>query len=74
MDIGARPHVCGVFNCLLSVFTLADGLCCVWFIYSILFWCWCPEIRTSSIDWAKLSRFHQKTETESNFRNVLCFK
>jgi hypothetical protein len=48
MDIGARPRV------FLFVSTLAGGLCCSWFIY-ILCWCWCPEIRTSSIDWAQLS-------------------
>jgi hypothetical protein len=29
--------------------------------------------RNISIDWAQLSRFHQKTETESSFRNV-CFR
>jgi hypothetical protein len=36
-------------------------------------WCWhrCPEIGTSSIDWAQLSRFHLKTETESSLRNVV---
>jgi hypothetical protein len=36
-------------------------------------WCWksCPEIGTSSIDWAQLSRFFLKTETESGLRNVM---
>jgi hypothetical protein len=36
-------------------------------------WCWYrfPEIRTSSIDWAQLSRFHLKTETECSLRNVV---
>jgi hypothetical protein len=36
-------------------------------------WGWyrCPEIETSSIDWAQLSRFYLKTETESSLRNVL---
>jgi hypothetical protein len=33
--------------------------------------CWCPEIGTSSIDWAQLSRFHLKTETESSLRNAV---
>jgi hypothetical protein len=28
-------------------------------------------IRTSSIDWAQLSRFHLKTETKSSLRNVV---
>jgi hypothetical protein len=30
-----------------------------------------PEIGTSFIDWAQLSRFHLKTETESSFQKVL---
>jgi hypothetical protein len=34
--------------------TRADGLCCVWFIYSVLCWFWFPEKGTSSIDWAQL--------------------
>jgi hypothetical protein len=29
------------------------------------------EIGTSSIDWAQLSKFHLKTETESNLRSVV---
>jgi hypothetical protein len=29
-----------------------------------------PEIGTSSIDWAQLSTFHLKKETESSLRNV----
>jgi hypothetical protein len=29
-----------------------------------------PEIGTSSIDWAQLSRFHLKMETESSLQNV----
>jgi hypothetical protein len=28
-----------------------------------------PETGTSSIDWAQLSSFHLKTETESSLRN-----
>jgi hypothetical protein len=38
-----------------------------------LSWCWytCPEIGTSSIDWAHQNRFHLKTETESSLRNVV---
>jgi hypothetical protein len=56
---------------LMFVLTLADGLCCDWFVYRILCWCRCPEIGTSSIDWAQLSRFHLKTETESSFGNVV---
>jgi hypothetical protein len=34
----------------------------------------CPEIWTSSIEWAPLSRFHLKTETESGLRNVVLNK
>jgi hypothetical protein len=39
----------------------------------MLFWCWyrCPEIGTKSIDWAQLSSFYLKTETESSLRNVV---
>jgi hypothetical protein len=55
MDIGATPQACGFFSVfLMFVITLVDGLCCTWFIlvYPSLCWCWCPEIGTSSIDWA----------------------
>jgi hypothetical protein len=34
----------------------------------------CPEIETNSVDWAKLSIFHLKTEKESNLRNVFQIK
>jgi hypothetical protein len=34
----------------------------------------CPEIGTSSIDLAQLSRFYLKTETESRLRNVVFWK
>jgi hypothetical protein len=30
----------------MFVLTLADGLCCAWFVYPSLCWCWCPEIGT----------------------------
>jgi hypothetical protein len=33
-----------------------------------------PEIRTSSIDWAQLSRLHLKTEAESSLLNVVFWK
>jgi hypothetical protein len=46
---------------------------CLLYIYPILYWCWCPETGTSSIDWAELSRFHLKTEIESSLRNVVVF-
>jgi hypothetical protein len=55
----------------MFVLTVADGLCCAWFMYHML--CWCPEIGTSSIEWAQLSRFNLKAETESSLRNVVCF-
>jgi hypothetical protein len=32
--------------------------------------CLRPKIKTSSIDWAQLSRFYLKTKTESSLRNV----
>jgi hypothetical protein len=35
-------------------------------VYPILCWYRCPEIRTSSIVWARLSRFYLKTELESS--------
>jgi hypothetical protein len=56
---------------LMFALILADGLRCAWFI-PILRWCWCPEMGTSSIDLAQLSRFYLKTETESSFRNAVC--
>jgi hypothetical protein len=36
-------------------------------------WCWYsyPEIWNRSIDWAQLSRFYLKTETEYNLRNAV---
>jgi hypothetical protein len=33
-----------------------------------------PKTRSSSIDWAQLSRFHLKTETESCLRNIVLNK
>jgi hypothetical protein len=38
---------------------------------SIWFWYRCLEKGTSSIDWAQLSKFYVKTETESSLRNVV---
>jgi hypothetical protein len=55
---------------LKYLLNLADGLSCALFIYHITCWCWYPEVGTSSMDLALLSRFHLKTETESNLRNV----
>jgi hypothetical protein len=50
-------------------------VCAVLGLYT-LSWSWytCLEIWTSSIDWAQLSRFYLKTETESSLRNVGCFE
>jgi hypothetical protein len=56
------------FNVLMFVITLANGLCCALFMYPILCCSWCPEIGTRSIDWAQLSSFHLKTETESSLQ------
>jgi hypothetical protein len=30
-----------------------------------------PEIGTSTIDWAQMTRFHLKKETESSLRNIV---
>jgi hypothetical protein len=46
----------------------------LWFVYPISYWCRCPEIGTSSIDWVLLSRFYLKTETESSSQNVVLNK
>jgi hypothetical protein len=62
------------FNVLMSVLTLADGLCCAWFMYPILCWCWYLEVGNRSINWAQLSRFHLKTDTESSLWNVVLNK
>lgn len=40
---------------VMFVFTAADALCCVWLIYPVLYWFFCPDIRTSSIDWTQMS-------------------
>jgi hypothetical protein len=56
---------------LMLVLTLADGSCCAWFPYLILRWCRRAEIGTSSIDLAQMSKFYQKTETESSLRNLV---
>jgi hypothetical protein len=56
---------------LMLVLTLADGLCCAWFVWPVVCWCRCLEIGTGSISWGKLSKFHLKTETESSSRNVM---
>jgi hypothetical protein len=37
-----------------------------------MFWHWGPEIGASSIDWAQLSNFHLKMETESSLQNTVC--
>jgi hypothetical protein len=61
---------------LMLSLTLADDLCCPLFVYSILCWFRCPKIRTigtNSIEWAQVSRFHLKTETESSLRNVVFY-
>jgi hypothetical protein len=38
----------------------------IWFVYPICCWHRCPEIGSSSIDWAQLRKFYLKTETESS--------
>jgi hypothetical protein len=51
---------------------LSQMVCAVLDLYT-LSWCWyrCPEIGTSSVYCAQLSRFYLKTETESSLRNVV---
>jgi hypothetical protein len=58
--LSARSRVWIFFFSLMFVLNLAGGLYCAWFIYPILCWCWCPEIETSSVSWAQMSRFHLK--------------
>jgi hypothetical protein len=58
---------------LMFVLTLARGLCCAWFIYPTLCWCWCPEIGTSSIDWAQLIRLPPE-DGDRLISETLCFK
>jgi hypothetical protein len=70
---GARPHMCGA-SIIYFFLALANGLCCVWLVYPTWGWHRCPEIGTSSIDWAQLSRFYLKTETEYSLRNVVLWK
>jgi hypothetical protein len=38
------------FMSIIFILTLADGLCSAWFLYPILCWCRCPEIRNSYTD------------------------
>jgi hypothetical protein len=71
--MGARPHTCGV---LIIQWFLSSRRWFVLFDLCTPYWSWhsCPEIGSSSIDWAQLSRFYLKTETESSLRNVVFWK
>jgi hypothetical protein len=60
-----------VWSFLCFVLALADGLCCDWLVYPIGCWYRCPEIRTSYIDSAQLSRFYLKMATECTLRNAV---
>lgn len=42
-----------VWSFVMLFLTLADGSCCVSFIYPVLFRLWCPE--TNPVDWAQPS-------------------
>jgi hypothetical protein len=42
----------------IFVLTPAGGVCCVWFIYPVWCWLWCPEIEITSVDWAQLSKLY----------------
>jgi hypothetical protein len=72
MDIGARPHVFGVFLMLLMhALTLAEGLS-LHGLYTLS--CVGASVRRYELALStgpKLSRFHLKTERESSFRNVV---
>jgi hypothetical protein len=47
-------------------------VCAVLVLYTeSWYWHRCPEIGTSSIDWAQLRKFYLKTETECSLRNVV---
>jgi hypothetical protein len=46
-------------------------LCLVYISYFVLGLV--PGDRANSVDWAQLSRFHLKTETESSLRNVVFY-
>jgi hypothetical protein len=69
MMIGARPHAYGVLS-FFFVVTSADVLCCVWFIYPVLFWYWGPEVRT--ISFGHFSSLKKKAK--SSLRKVVLNK
>jgi hypothetical protein len=52
-----------------TMLSLIGGLCSCW-LYKP-YWCCGSETETSSICWARLNRFHLKTETESSLRIVV---
>jgi hypothetical protein len=47
-----------------------QDICCVWFIYPVLCWCWCPAIGTSSMDWAPLNRLLPEDGDRIQLRNA----
>jgi hypothetical protein len=70
----AMPHTYRVFNNLM--FSQLSQMVCTVFDFYAPSWCWhrSPEIGTSCIHWAQLSRFYQTTETESSLRNIRFWK
>jgi hypothetical protein len=69
MYIEVRLHTCGD-----SSSRNVNSRC--WFVLRWLYkpyWrrFYCPEKGTSPIDCAQLTRYHKKTETKSNHRNVV---
>jgi hypothetical protein len=53
---------------LVFALIFTDGLCCVSFVYLPGVKCRCLGTGTSSIDWAQLSRFYERTVTESGIQ------
>jgi hypothetical protein len=69
MDLDARPHVCAVL--LMSVLTLADDLCCTWFIYPIYVGADVREIGNSFGSRPQLSRTMDNVQKHNNCKNYL---
>jgi hypothetical protein len=57
---------------LLSCFFYLKTTSCLYFkTRRFGYWILSPEVGTSSINWAQLSRFYLKTETEMSLRNAV---
>jgi hypothetical protein len=61
-----------MFWTLSIILFLSKTLSCLYFkTQRFGDWILSPEIGTSSINWAQMSEFYLKTETESSLRNVV---